>query len=115
MGRFMQKCICDICDKNIADKKYKIKQEKELAHFEYGFAFPRTEWVEIDICEKCYKKLVAVKNFKNTEDRIMDSVLKLHDSYKVDFKIEEAFLMGAQAAINAIDPKIIFDTRAEKL
>lgn len=56
----MNKCVCDICKMNDAQKKFKVKQEKRIAIREHGLVIPRSKWVDIDICETCYDQLVQV-------------------------------------------------------
>ena len=50
----MEKCICDVCEKNIAYKNFKVKIENHT--FRNGL--PRREWERIDICDLCYQALV---------------------------------------------------------
>ena len=56
----MQKVICDICKKEAADKRFKVKKEIETANYDMGFVFPKREWIHIDICEYCYEKLFDI-------------------------------------------------------
>lgn len=52
----MVNVICDICKKRPADKNFKVK--KKIRNFPYS----KREWVQIDVCEDCYQKLLASKN-----------------------------------------------------
>ena len=56
----MQKVLCDICKKEAADKRFKVKKEIETANYDMGFVFPKREWIHIDICEYCYEKLFDI-------------------------------------------------------
>ena len=49
--------ICDICKKAPADNRFKVKKEMETTSFDGIFVFPTKEWVNIDICKNCYRKL----------------------------------------------------------
>jgi len=46
----MIQCVCDICGKEPASKRFKVK---ELGRFLDG-----NKWVKIDICSNCYHKLL---------------------------------------------------------
>lgn len=54
----MLKTICDICEVRPADEHFKVKKEIETAKIDLGFIFPEREWVSIDVCEDCYRKLL---------------------------------------------------------
>ena len=56
----MEAHVCDVCKKNYADERFKVKQEKTLGSYEYGIVFPKKSWVEIDICDKCYEQLIKI-------------------------------------------------------
>lgn len=53
----MKKIVCDICRKNEASEKFKVKKEK-ITNYEL---FTR-DYVRIDICESCYRKLLNASN-----------------------------------------------------
>lgn len=55
----MVKIVCDICKKRPADNHFKVKKEIETAEFDMGFVFPKWEWLRIDICKDCYRKLLT--------------------------------------------------------
>ena len=50
----MEKCICDVGEKNIAYKNFKVK----MATHTFRNVLPRREWERIDICDLCYQALV---------------------------------------------------------
>ena len=53
----MIKHICDICHKHEADNNFKIKRKTTTCEFtEYG-VFPKTDWLEADICSECLKRI----------------------------------------------------------
>ena len=56
----MDKCICDICNENIASRQFKAKEKVKIPMFERGRQIPKNTWIKIDICGKCFNKL-----FKN--------------------------------------------------
>lgn len=56
----MKKIVCDICNNNPADNRFKVKMEK-LVHS----GFLRYEYVPVDICKECYDKLFKVAKDKN--------------------------------------------------
>lgn len=53
----MQKILCDICKKNEASEKFKVKKEK-ITNYE----LLSRGYVKIDICESCYHKLLNSKD-----------------------------------------------------
>ena len=54
----MYKRICDICEKNEANNNYRVQKEREVASCStFGFVFPKKEWVDIDICDECFKEM----------------------------------------------------------
>ena len=53
--------ICDLCKKNDADRKYKIKQS--VKGYKYGAAYLGRIWLhyeQIVICDECAKKLFSI-------------------------------------------------------
>lgn len=50
----MKRIVCDICKERNADRNFKVKQNKEVRRG--GFIV--YDWVEIDICPVCYRKLL---------------------------------------------------------
>lgn len=53
--------ICDLCKKNDADRKYKIKQS--VKGYRYGAAYLGRVWLpyeQIVICDECAKKLFSI-------------------------------------------------------
>ena len=55
----MKTIICDICERPIRDKQYKIKIKKEI------FSFTERWFEKIDICEECADKII--ENIKKLE------------------------------------------------
>ena len=106
----MNKRICDICDKNEANNSFRIQQEKEVASFStFGFAIPKKEWVEIDICDECFEKMMTVKHYKKLMDRIEnEAIVGWSKMYDGDIDKQTIYLEGVQAVCNAIDPKYQF-------
>lgn len=107
----MNKRICDICEKNEASNSFRIQQEKEVASYStFGFAIPKMEWVEIDICEECFEKMKTIKDYKKLNDRIADGAItgysKLYDG---DTDKQAIYLTGVDVAMKAIDPKFQFN------
>lgn len=49
----MLKRICDICQKNEGNKRFKIKQLKEVLEIDEHGIWPVVKWVEVDICNEC--------------------------------------------------------------
>lgn len=108
----MKKRICDICDKNVASNNFKVKQEKCFGDYDMGFVFPRYEWVEIDICDECFEKMKTIKDYKNQYERICDEAVARSGQIYGDDKLGLTnYLMGVEAAMKAIDPKIQFDPK----
>lgn len=48
----MKTTICDICNKPINDRQYKIKIKKEI------FSFHERWFDKLDVCEKCADKII---------------------------------------------------------
>lgn len=48
----MEKIICDFCEKNEAERHYRIEKLVD-----FGTVFKDTQWIRKDICEECYDKL----------------------------------------------------------
>ena len=61
----MDKCICDICDKNVASRQFKAKEKVKIPILKHGMVIPKNTWVKIDICEECYDKLFKNRKGKN--------------------------------------------------
>ena len=67
------KHICDICKRNEATNNFKVKQLKEVAEITEFGVFPRSEWVNIDICTGCLIDICQAKRSecaKNNKDVI---------------------------------------------
>lgn len=106
----MNKRICDICERNEADNRFRIQQEKETADCStFGFLIPKMEWVEIDICNECFEKMNTIKNYKKLMDRIADEAIKGWSAlYDGNIDKQSEYLAGVEAACRAIDPKYQF-------
>ena len=53
--------ICDLCKKNDADRRYKIKQS--VKGYKYGAAYLGNVWLpyeQLVICDECAKKLFSI-------------------------------------------------------
>lgn len=98
----MNKCICDICNNNIADNRFRVKMEKEIVDYEYGHVFPKWKWVDIDICKACYSKFLKLKVDMNIEDIMASLVGNAFDKYE-DKALQVAYL----EAIDDITAKLI--------
>lgn len=56
----MLKRVCDICNHNKGNNKYKVKQLKDVVEFDdHGYMRPVSKWVEIDICDECIELIRA--------------------------------------------------------
>lgn len=111
----MNKRICDICEKNEANNNYKMKQEKCFGDYDMGFVFPRYEWVEIDICDECFEKMKTIKDYKKLENRVYTEAIDGWNRIYGDDEIGATnYLMGVEAALHAIDPKIQLNTERIK-
>ena len=53
----MDKCVCDICCKNTAVHKFKVKRLQGVVRADMHVM----RWVRIDICEACYNKLLRAE------------------------------------------------------
>lgn len=58
----MNKTICDLCKTKEANKNFKVKENKEFASYDCRYVYQFRDWVRIDICNDCYKKLWEIKN-----------------------------------------------------
>lgn len=87
----MNKCICDICNQNVADNQFRVKMEKKIADYEYGHAFPKWGMMDIDICENCYNKFRRIKIDKNIEDIILGLIGKAFEKYDDNY-LQAAYL-----------------------
>ena len=56
----MKKIVCDVCNSNPADNRFKVKMEKLIQS-----GFSKYEYVPIDICKECYDKLFKIAKDKN--------------------------------------------------
>ena len=55
------KRICDICKVNEATNLFKVKQLKDITEYTEWGAFPKSEWIEIDICTGCLIDICQAK------------------------------------------------------
>lgn len=96
----MYKCLCDICERNDADKNFKIK--KKFFHRDYS-GFNKPEWKDIDICEECYEKLKRIKADKTIEDMIVDLIAESHwNTDYDDTSMQSAYLTGFQDVLDML-------------
>ena len=58
----MEKIICDVCNKNEANRRFKVK-------LECGMAYQGNKWISIDICKECYDKLFNIQHNKVPKER----------------------------------------------
>lgn len=98
----MNTCICDICNKNIADNSFRVKMEKQIADYEFGNVFPKWKWVDIDICKACYSKFLKLKVDMNIEDIMASLVGNAFDKYE-----DEALQAVYLEAIDDITAELI--------
>ena len=69
----MLKHICDICKINEATNLFRVKQQKDVAEYTEFGVFPKSEWVDIDICTGCLIDICQAKRSEcdsNSTDRI---------------------------------------------
>jgi uncharacterized OB-fold protein len=94
----MKKRICDICGKNEANNNYRLQQEKEVASYStFGFVFPKKEWVDIDICDECFKaiswrydsttenKLKTIVDYETIDNKTHDQLVFPHTIGDITF------------------------------
>ena len=60
----MTKHICDFCEKNVADSRYRVYEESLISSL-FG-----TQGEKVDICNECYQKLFRRK--KGSEENEID-------------------------------------------
>lgn len=65
----MNKCICDICNKNEANHKFKVKKYMMTDYILGKFGYRK-----VDICDSCYRKLMRIPADKKIEEEIWDCV-----------------------------------------
>lgn len=69
----MVKHVCDICKINEATNRFKVKKLEDVVEYSEFSAFPKSEWVDIDICTGCLIDICQAKRSEccNTKkDRI---------------------------------------------
>ena len=54
----MNKCICDFCGENEANRHFKVKEQKWVST-SHGNVL---RYVTVDICQECYYKLITECN-----------------------------------------------------
>lgn len=100
----MNKCVCDICNKNESSNKFKVKQHMCVDYFTGKFGYRK-----IDICELCYHKLMRISADKKIEDEISklidtgDWMRKYEDS-----DMQSAYLDGFQTVLDVLTSQKIF-------
>lgn len=53
----MDKCLCDVCCKNEANHRFKVKRLQPTIRG----GLHKMAWVRIDICDSCYHMLLNAK------------------------------------------------------
>lgn len=94
----MNKCICDICNKNESSRKFKVK--------EYGFIdyfTGKLGYRNIDICDSCLNKLMRIPTDKKIEDEIWEIVATGDwDKRYSDTDMQSAYLEGFQTVLDML-------------
>lgn len=67
----MIRCLCDLCGKNEAAEKFKVKQLKNTVISDFHVR----RWLEIDICESCYH--ILLRNAKINAPKVYDVAVVL--------------------------------------
>ena len=57
----MVKHICDICGRGEATNQFKIKKVQEVVEIDDHGVFPKSMWVDIDICTSCLLAIIQGK------------------------------------------------------
>lgn len=57
----MKKYICDVCKTNTANYHFKVKELKSVVRSDMHVM----RWVRIDICDRCYNKLLRAKEVQH--------------------------------------------------
>lgn len=57
----MKKCVCDMCKTNDANHRFKVKKLKSVVRSDLHVM----RWVQIDICDCCYNKLLRAKEVQH--------------------------------------------------
>lgn len=97
-GVNLNKCLCDICERNDADKSFKVKKK----YRDYS-GIGKPKWSDIDICEECYEKLKRVKADKAIEDMITDLVAESHwNTDYEDTSEQSAYMTGFQDILDML-------------
>lgn len=94
----MNKCVCDICRKNEANHKFKVKR-----HMLTDYITGKWGYRNIDICDSCLNKLMRIPVDKKIEDEIS----KLIDTgdwairYE-DVDLQSAYIDGFQTVLDML-------------
>lgn len=63
------KHICDICKINEATNRFKVKKLEDVVEYTEFGAFPKSEWVDIDICTGCLIDICQARRSEKGEKR----------------------------------------------
>ena len=94
----MNKCICDICNKNEANHKFKVKK-----YMMTDYILGKSGYRKIDICDSCYHKLMRIP----ADEKIEDEICKLiatddWDKRYGDADMQSAYLDGFQTVFDML-------------
>lgn len=94
----MNKCICDICNKNEANHKFKVKKYMMTDYILGKFGYRK-----IDICDSCYRKLMRIPVDKRIEDEICE-IIETGDWMRryEDVDMQMAYLDGIQTVFDML-------------
>lgn len=94
----MNKCICDVCRKNEANHKFKVKR-----HMLVDYITGKWGYRKIDICDSCHNKLMRISVDKKIEDEISELILADHWYKRYnDAYMQSAYLDGFQAVLDML-------------
>lgn len=89
----MNKCICDICRNNEADKGIKARMNHWIND--------NGRWIKTDICEECYKKLVRLKEEEPLKEKILDLIPNAFKKYDNEYH-QSIYLEGIEDVLHLL-------------
>lgn len=94
----MNKCICDICRKNEANHKFKVK-----SHMLVDYITGKWGYRNIDICDPCLNKLMRIPVDKKIEHEIKRYAASDEhlDEYKTS-ELQSAYLDGFRTVLDVL-------------
>lgn len=94
----MNKCVCDICRKNEANHKFKVKR-----HMLTDYITGKWGYRKIDICDPCLQKLLRIPSDEKIEHAIMRYATsdEHFDKYKTP-ELQSAYLDGFQTVFDML-------------